>query len=56
LPVCHLSTEFSENQFGSFCIILLPNKITNAGESITSLVEVITDIHKSAFLYIYEVY
>jgi len=39
LPCCHLFTEFRENQFSSFCVILLINKLTNLDENITSLAE-----------------
>ena len=28
-PMCHLSTEFCENQLSSFCVILQTNKQTN---------------------------
>jgi len=26
-PLCHLSTEFCENQLNNFCVILLTNKL-----------------------------
>ena len=50
--MCHLSTEFYENLFSSFCVILLTNKQTNVDETITSLAEVIihsTEDHVRCF-------
>jgi len=39
-PVFHISTEFCENRFNGFCVILLTDKHTNADENINSLAEV----------------
>ena len=41
--MCHLSTEFCENLFSSFCAVLMINKqtdeLTKADENITSSAE-----------------
>jgi len=46
MAMCHLSTEFCENWWSSFCTILLnlANVEINADENITSSVEVIKAI------------